>query len=232
MTNRFFTPLALKAGEEILLSREETFHLSTVLRKKKNASIELINGMNQLAKGKLLSVIKKQARILVFKVVESQVEYRLILCQGLVSQNKLSWIVEKATELGVTDIRFFHGKKSVGKDLSETGLNRLKQISIAALKQCGRLDLPTIEYFPQLKRTLCEIPSFFGQLKMDLPLLSQENLDKEAAIFIGPEGGFTSEEQIFLEHHKVKPVCLHPYTLRAETAAIASLTMLVQKVMT
>jgi len=145
---------------------------------------------------------------------------QLILIQALIKNSSLEWIIQKGTEIGVSQFYFYPSALSIKQKLSSIQIQRYQRILISSLKQCNRLDLPAIKLgFP-----LLNIPLFFGDLNEEAPLLSQKT-QLPAALVIGPEKGFTKKE---IEELKTKGqgVRLAPYILRAETAAITGLSLL------
>ncbi len=215
--HRFFYDGPLAKGETITLAMEEQKHLLKVMRSQEGDLIEVVNGRGDLAFG-----IVHDTHLFLKKVVSNPTRSnKLILAQALPKLSKLDFIIEKGTELGATDFWLFAGEKSEKKSLSEHQEMRLKKISISALKQCGRLDLPKIQFFSSIK----EIPTFegeayFGSLKEGAPVYHP--LKNSTLFFVGPEKGFSQKEIAYLETF-AKGVRLHQNILRTETAGIVSL---------
>lgn len=221
MANRFFLEAIFSEGQKQILEGTEFHHLANVMRVEVGELIELVNGKNQLAKAVVENLSKRSAELTILTIQESPQKKSLTLAQALFRPPRLEWLVEKAVELGASEIWLFPTTRSEKKSLSEAQLARLEQISISALKQCHRLDLPQIQLFS----SLAEVPTpgtlFFGDLRPNTPAPSQASLP--ATLFIGPEGGFTDEEIRYLEQKGAKGIHLHENILRAETAAIAAL---------
>ncbi len=91
--------------------------------------IELVNGRNELAQAKLIEIEKKRARAEIVSVVKTEPSRPIILCQALPRPNRLDTIIEKGTELGMTELRLFPGERSEKKNLSELNLNDLMRKS-------------------------------------------------------------------------------------------------------
>ncbi len=228
---RFFTTQPLQTP--VVLEDTEFHHICHVMRARVGEKFELINGNNQLAEATLTNVSKKHAELHIDKVQTfPPPEFPLILAQGIPRFNRLEMILEKGTELGVTEFWLFPGLLSEKCAFSPNQLKRIEQILISAMKQCGRLDLPTIVLTPPLLQWNA-IPGtlFFGDTAPDAPWLWHyaAPLPKGAPIllFIGPESGFhpreTSHLLNSLNAHGVK---LHPNILRTETAPLAALSLL------
>ncbi len=219
--DRFFYPHSLDAPS-ITLDDEESRHLS-VMRIRPGDEIEIVNGQGDLAKARY----KKGAELEILSHEHlPPPPYELILAQAYTKPASLEWIIEKGTELGATAFWLFPGERSEKKTLSPNQEKRLHNLTISALKQCGRLYLPSIVLKPPLQQwAKPQGTLFFGSLFPDAPVLSKP---LSPAIFaVGPEKGFSLEETHFLEQTlQGQGVKLHDNVLRAETAAIAALAQL------
>lgn len=223
--NRYFVDASLDKDTTIKLCSEEAKHC-IVMRAVEGDSIELINGQALLAQGTILSLSKKLVEVKITFVGERKLAaQKLILVQSYTKASKIDWILEKGCELGVHRFIFFKTKRAE-KELSNKR-ERHKAILIASIKQCGRLDLPEIEYTDSLK-PMDQTYLFFGDLSENAPFYPKylEKLeDKKNIAFInGPESGFTEEEiKEFKKKLNATGVSLHPNVLRAETAAICAM---------
>jgi 16S rRNA (uracil1498-N3)-methyltransferase len=230
---RYFHSGFLEENQRIHLKDQEHHHLVNVMRTRLGEEIEVINGNGQLAKAVLETIEKKSSSLLVESVqTDSPPSQHLILAQGIPKLNRLEFIVEKGTELGMTEIWLFPAMRSEKKDFSENQMERLHTLMVAALKQCGRLFLPKMVVMPPLKqwKDLDIKTIFFGDVDPEaqtfLSVWNQLKPSNGAIFCIGPESGFTEEEVEFLQKLDAHGVKLHPNILRTETAAIASLTLL------
>ncbi|MBA3815357.1 MAG: 16S rRNA (uracil(1498)-N(3))-methyltransferase, partial [Parachlamydiaceae bacterium] len=161
---RYYFPKELQEGNTITLDGVEFHHLINVMRNRVNDSVELINGLGQLAKAKITQLEKKCGYLQVETIFqEPQLEKPLILAQAIPRLSKLEIILEKATELGMTEVWLFPSSHSEKKEFSENQSDRLRTILIAAMKQSGRLFLPDLIIMPPLKQwqPLC-LPAYFG----------------------------------------------------------------------
>jgi len=228
--DRFFVPENFATKATTFLKDQELHHLLHVMRVRVGESIELVNGKGQLAYGILEKIEKQQAHIAIQKVVsEEPPSHTLILAQGLPRLPRLEYILEKATELGVTDIWLFPADQSERKELTPTQLQRLQQILISSIKQCGRLYLPKITLKPALYGWQPLQDAFFGDTTPTAPPLiyAYQRQASSSIWIVGPEKGFTKEETSFLTTSlRAQGVSLHPNTLRVDTAAIAGLSLL------
>lgn len=170
--------------------------------------------------GATLSVVRKIK-------IPNKYKINLWLCVGIIKKDNFEMVVEKATELGVSHIIPVLCDRSEKKNLN---LERLKKISIEASEQSGRGDVPVIHEIISLKDLLSGdiLPSFALVLDLEgLPLsdITKEN-PKDLAVFIGPEGGFSTDELANFKKCNIPSVCLSSQVLRAETAGIAVSSLL------
>lgn len=227
--SRFFLNTPFQVDVEVLLVGEEAHHLTRVMRKKEGELIELVNGNNQLATAQILSFEKKGTHLQLVYVEEAPPpSFPIILCQALPRLNRLDTLVEKGTELGMTELWLFPGELSEKKELSPTQLKRLEMITIAAMKQSGRLDLPKITLNPPLIAwSPQKYPAYFGATTPSAPpFLSLYKPERGVLFFIGPEAGFTPQETHRLLSLGAQGVKLHPNILRTDTASLVALTLI------
>jgi 16S rRNA (uracil1498-N3)-methyltransferase len=221
--DRFFIDAPFALHKTLPLEDLEFHHLIHVMRVKENERIELVNGQGQLAEAAVLQIAKKHALLKIEAITSEEPGLPLILSQGLPRLNRLDFILEKGTELGLTDLWLFVGDLSEKK---EVNLQRIKGVMIAAMKQCGRLFLPKVQFFPSIEKCPLQIPAYFGDLDPKAPLLTPLIKPGEpAAIFIGPEKGFSARETEWLKK-KATGVKLNSHILRTDTAAIAAVAIL------
>ncbi len=230
--NRYFVDTPLKEKQLLNLAGEEYHHLVRVLRARPGDQIELVNGRNQLAYSKVVEISKQSAELTIETVHESSSSSSsLILAMGLPRMNHLEWILEKGTELGVNHFWLFPALLSEKDTLNSSQQARARHLMVSAMKQCGRLDLPSMEIKPQLLQwPLLEGSLFFGDLSEEAPyfwdLPHHKPLASPVIWFIGPEKGFDPKERHFLLHVlKAKGTRLHPNILRAETAPLTALSL-------
>lgn len=227
---RFYKEQQLHEEHELIFVDAEYHHLIHVMRAKVDDTIEVINGWGHLAKGKIAVIEKKKA---VVKLIESHFtpapQKSIILMQALPRPNRLDFILEKGTELGMTELWLFPGDRSERKDISDNQMERHKTITIAATKQSGRLYLPKIVWMPALSKwQKPAYPLFFGDIATDAQPFKHywsEAPPQTGVIAIGPESGFSTEETTLLIQWQARSISLSPNILRTDTAAIAALTL-------
>lgn len=224
---RFFSPIPLINQAEVVLSEQEFHHLRHVMRMEEGEEVEIVNGQGVLAKGVIASIRKKEAHIELQTVNYTEKPVNtLILYQALPRIQRLDFIVEKGTELGMTHLYLFPGDKSERKGLTDKQLQGLKEQAISALKQCGRLFLPEIAWFGPIQSwPKFERNTYFGDLESEEYLKPGQG---SVAFCVGPESGFSKNEIEALQQLGAEGRRLHPNILRTDTAAIAALAILTQ----
>ena len=214
----------------VTLTGDEQRHLFKAMRGRTGDRVELVNGKGDLALGRIRAIDKNSAQIEIDNLTHSDPDpVRIILAQAYPRPNRLTNILEKSTELGVGEILLFPGLYSEKKSLNENQQKRTEALLIAALKQCGRLYLPTIKLMPPLaKWESYPTYSFYGDLDPAAPKLGDmlRKETEEIAFFVGPESGFAEEELATLRTHGVMGTKLHNHILRADTAPLVALSII------
>jgi 16S rRNA (uracil1498-N3)-methyltransferase len=149
---------------------------------------------------------------------------KIVLCQSLVKKDKMEWVVEKATELGISKIMPIVSERSEKRGLN---MERVQKIAIEASEQSGRADIPEVlepvDLTPgllyEIKKRGFEIIAFDPSGVESYKAQSASN----TCIFIGPEGGWSDKELSLFSDAGAQIYSLGPLTLRAETAAVAAL---------
>lgn len=229
--DRFYIDTSLEIAATVPLTGSELHHLS-VARARVGHNVELINGKGKLACATITELDKKQALLHIDTVQEQDPNPRqIILAQSLPRMNHLEWIIEKGTELGCSAFWLFPGMLSEKSSLSDNQYSRLKHLALAAMKQCGRLDLPEILFKPPLEQwsPFSTGTLLYADPSIDTPFLWDLDIDAKTPIilFIGSESGFhprESEHMVNILH--AKRARLHLHTLRTETASLTGLSLI------
>jgi 16S rRNA (uracil1498-N3)-methyltransferase len=151
----------------------------------------------------------------------------LTLAVALLKSDRFDWIVEKATELGVTRIRPFVSRHSLARP-SAGRRDRWRQIALSAAKQCGRTVPPEVHSpvpFGSVVHELGGTKYLFAEGGGGTSLRAEESFPRRIGVLVGPEGGFTAEELNEAEKAGCRLLTLGPRILRAETAAIAAVAL-------
>jgi len=165
---------------------------------------------------------------------ESPIE--ITLAVGLTKGEKIDFVVEKATELGVRTIVPFISTRTVPKldqDRVEKRTRRWQKIALSAAKQCGRTRIPVILglcHFQELVKQPCsgalKLLFWEGEEQQTLRHVHESSKDTHSVIaVVGPEGGLSVEEANLARECGFRPVRLGHRVLRAETAAVAVLSV-------
>jgi 16S rRNA (uracil1498-N3)-methyltransferase len=219
---RYFYDGPLTVGAEVHLDEEEKRHIK-VTRIRPGNSLEIVNGKGELAFGTF-----KDPMIYIDKVISEKPKFKITLVQGICRINHLEWILEKGTELGMSELILFPGERSEKVEFSENQQKRMRRILIGAMKQCGRLDLPKLTLASHLSGWQ-KFPShaYYGDLSSEAPLFSKVwDRTPQTTFFVGPESGFSDNEIEILKAARVQGVKLHPYVLRTETAPLMALSLI------
>lgn len=224
---RYYLPQSLADATECILTEAEHHHLAHVTRIREGQTVEIINGRGELAQACVEKIGRRETLLTLQKTTYTPPPLeRILLLQALPKPNRLSTIVEKTTELGVTEIWLFPGDRSDKKPFTSQ-LAHAEQVAIAAMKQCGRLYLPLMKAAPPLQEMSLPCTTYYGEVDPQAPsfLKSMEG-SGDIAICIGPEGGFSTKETERLKQLGAIGVCLHPNILRTDTAPIAALALI------
>lgn len=146
---------------------------------------------------------------------------KTLLCFSILKKDKNDWILQKATELGVTH---FAPINAIRSNKTNLNLDRSKKILVEAAEQCGRNDIPVLENPDTLKAQIQKFKDAYTLFYADesAETTDAKKIESPYGVFIGPEGGWEDVEmQIFVEE-KLTPLHLGMFTLRAETAAIVA----------
>ena len=234
---RFYAQPTDIRGSLVTLSKEETHHLVHVLRLKPGDQVFVFDGCGTEYRCSFRAERRSRAELEVIEPLIDAVEspVRLTLAQSLAKNDKFDFIVQKATELGVSRIiplRTEHAHVSSGRDHEDKRLDRWRLISLGALKQCGRRRLVELAA-PMTVSQLTEAKDSGFMLvfseKGGAPIntaLRQAGTLTDLTAFIGPEGGWSDAELTFLEGRGATTVSLGPRILRTETAALVAITLI------
>jgi 16S rRNA (uracil1498-N3)-methyltransferase len=222
-------PLATDA--QIALGHEQSHYLSSVMRRQPGDALLLFNGADGEWLGIVLDVRKKAVVLQVKEKVREQVAAPdLELVVALVKRARLETIVEKAAELGAARVRLVITERT-NADHAKVG--RLQAIAVEAAEQTGRLDVPEVAEPVKLPRLIQGWDEgrrlLFCDEGGDSPPALEALAGQPAgpwAVLIGPEGGFSPlEREVLRALPYATPASLGPRILRADTAAIAALTL-------
>jgi len=228
MPDRFYVPG--EWSQFLDLDGTEAHHLVRVLRAVPGDVIQVFDGHGKSAAATVTEVQKRTVRLQVSLPgqLSLQPSPEVVLAAAVPKGDRLAWMIEKVTELGVDRFIPLSTERSVVKP-SDQKLHKAEQTVIAACKQSGRDHLMTIEPVCSLLQLMTR-PDLQAarylvgarQAENYATILKKESCDyPHLVVIIGPEGGLTLEEQSFLQQAGVQLVSLSPQILRIETAAVA-----------
>jgi len=229
--HRFFASIYLAVNSSTFLPADAAHHCAHVLRYKVGDYLTLFNGdgFDYLATINLIE--KKQCQVKITKKISLNNEspLKINLIQGIARGDKMDLIIQKAIELGVSEITpFFTERCNVkldGKRL-EKKLSHWKKIIISACEQSGRAIIPKLnEAIQIMKLADMENTSIYlePKAKQTFPDLK---FDNSINLFIGPEGGFSEKDLTQLVNCGAKGIKLGPRILRTETAGLSAISIL------
>lgn len=242
---RCFVPGPLAANAERALPAAAATHLTRVLRLRVGAALRVFDGSGGEFDALVIAIGRRgevRVRLGAHLTADRESPLRVLLLQCLVRGERMDWLVQKCTELGVAEILPVSSRHGVVQ-LDTAGALRRREhwagIAVAACEQSGRNRLPLIHEVQPLDaacRMLAgrQVPSA-ARLLLD-PQGSQSLLQAaraaagqpgpQVALLIGPEGGFSEEELLLAAQNRFQSCTLGPRVLRAETAPLAALACL------
>ena len=238
--NRFYHSKSININETIIIDDFAAHHMLKVMRLKTNDQLILFNGDGSDFTGQVIRISKRRVEVSIKskKNIKNESNLKVILLQALTSSEKMDLIIQKTTELGISEIQPIICERSIVKiknEKIEKKLSHWRQVSIAACEQCGRAKIPTIHKPENIIKYLEKTES-----KKDTKIiLSPEatkslnnfipNMKQDIKVLIGPEGDFTKQELDFSIQKGFSPIKIGPRILRTETASMCILSILQYK---
>ena len=231
---RSFVELPLRTGAEVLLPEGVAAHLLRVLRLRLGDECVLFNGDGHDYRARITALGKREATAAVMDAapVENESPLRITLLQGIARGEKMDWILQKATELGIARIVPVTSERSEVKLDAQRADKRLahwRGIVVAACEQSGRARLPEVAA-PQALAAAAVLRDGPGFLLDPFAEASLTSLPGDpplaCTIAIGPEGGWSPRDRSQLVEAGFAGLRLGPRVLRTETAGIAAIAVL------
>lgn len=227
-------------AEKINITGQDAHHLMHVMRAKAGQQVTVVDDEGSVALMEMTAFTAESVELTLKERLEGNTEspLELTLVQCLLKSDKMDWIVQKAVELGADRICPVASQNCVvqyDNKKAEQRRQRWQKIADEAAKQCGRTKLLQVEPICSLKEILAaasfgeDNPLYFcyeNEEQLTLKETLQATKAAKASALIGPEGGFTLDEAQAIEQAGGRSVTLGPRILRAETAAIASLSVI------
>ena len=208
------------------LDKSQSHYLTKVMRLKVGDNISLFNTSGEW-EAKILNISKNIVEFKIIKQLRSKKnEKELWLAFSPIKSNYFNFMIQKATELGVTKFIPIIFDRSVVRKINK---ERLKKIIIEAAEQSNRIDIPLIENTQNLKSFLNnKMNLIFADLNSNNKKIDLKKLKKNPiCLIIGPEGDFSEKErEQILFFDGVQPIKINENILRSETAVISALSII------
>ena len=236
--SRFFVPKESVKGNSIHISQKEAHHILDVMRLKVSDEVTVFDGTGKEYVGLIRGAGHRSLEVEIREVRKSAdtEDYSVTLIQAIAKKDKMDYVAQKATELGVACIVPVITERTIPdwSDEKKTGIvQRWRRISREAAKQCGRLDIPKILPIKSFLECIKDMDNY--DIKLIAALSDKAIKIKDAlksrdgvkiAVAIGPEGDFTPQEVEEAVRMGFKVVNLGPLTLKSDTAGLAVLSMI------
>ena len=250
---RFVVPAdLLTAGGEIELPNDVAHQARDVLRLGPGAALVLLDGAGGEWPATVTMVSRAGVRVRLAERQDCAAEPRtqVVLCLGVLKAAKLEWVLQKGTELGVAAFVPLLCERAVAgaQELGAAKRERWRRILVEATEQCGRARVPELDEQCSLAQALARLPADALAL---MPWEEERTASLRAALaaapaasstgaarddvpapavylFVGPEGGFSSGEVALARRHGAVTVTLGPRILRAETAALTAVALVME----
>lgn len=230
---RIYQPGLLQPGAETELAEDAANHVGRVLRMQTGAELVLFNGDGFNYPAHIVETGKKNVRVKLVAANNNPVEspLRIHLGQGISRGDRMDFAIQKAVELGVTEITPLFTERCGVKLDAERLQKRTEQwqkIAISACEQSGRSVVPTVHPALSLDKWLAQNTN---ELKLTLDPWAKDTIKtltpvSALRLVIGPEGGFSDREVALTTQAGFVAVQLGPRVLRTETAALTAISAL------
>lgn len=229
-TPRLHVETPLSEGAEFALSPEQGHYLVHVLRQGSGDTVALFNGKDGEWLAYLTTVTKKSVHVRLARLTaDVQAPPDIDYLFAPLKHARLDYMVQKATELGARRLRPVITQRTIAERVN---LDRMKANAVEAAEQCNLVFVPEVlEPLPLAKALASWDPSRHliycdETASVTNPVDALKNIAPPAAVLVGPEGGFTTEERAHLKSLSfVTAISLGPRIMRADTVAIAALAL-------
>ena len=223
---RLFFSNTLLANMIDKLDKDQSHYLSKVMRIKENEVFSLFNKEGEW-EAKVLRIYKNTVEFKIIKQLrQKEIVKELWLAFSPIKSNYQNFMLQKATELGVTKFLPIIFDRTVVRKINK---DRLEKIVIEASEQSNRINVPTIEEAQDLNSFLKKnsVDLIFTDLNSNINKVDKSKFtDKPVCIIIGPEGDFSeNEREKILSFKGVQPIKINENILRSETAVISAISI-------
>jgi len=236
VSSRFFIEGRHETGEAVTLGGSDAHKIVSVLRMRDGDAIEVVDSAAQRFAA-TVAIEGRTVRATLGERVERSVAstVKISVAQGVPKGQKMDFVVEKLTELGVELIVPLHSERTVVTDVSPNKIERWRRLAKTAAQQCGRDTVPYVGE-PQQLADLCKSFSDYDVVLFPWELADRAPLRERlpgllrnaqrVLVVIGPEGGFSHAEAQMAQQHGAQLVSLGSRILRTETAALVAVSIL------
>ncbi len=231
---RFFCEGPLSVGMQRELPPTAAHHAARVLRSKVGDAIRVFSGDDHEWDSVITRIERDRVcvRLRHAQAISVESPLRIALAQGMSSREKMDLTLQKATELGVTEIFPVVTQRSVIKldeDRADRRVEHWQGVVEAACEQCGRNTVPVIHRVFRFETWIAALPPHSGELRLLLSPHSETRLrdiptPSRILLLVGPEGGLTALEREIAGRFGFQQIILGPRVLRTETAALAAVS--------
>lgn len=229
---RIHTHQAITANAALELPEAQSHYLGKVLRMQAGRELVLFNGEGGEFAANITEVHKKSVTVQVgeFTADNRESPLQLELAIGVSRGERMDWVLQKATELGVSKITPLITERTevkLGGERADKKVDHWQQILVSACEQCQRNLLPLLNDPMKLEDWLvqCDAQLKFVLHHRDSKGLPQELKPVNVALLIGPEGGLSEAEITIARAQGFAPLTLGPRVLRTETAPLAAISL-------
>lgn len=236
---RIYSNQPLSSGQSLILEEDPSRHIAKVLRMQAGRELVLFNGEGGEYRATIAEVGKKRVTVNLgeHSTVERESPLQIDLAIGISRGERFDWVLQKATELGVTRILPLLTERTEVKlngDRLQKKLHHWRQIAVSACEQCQRNRLPQIAEPLRLTGWLAAQEEGDGRanpLKLVLHHRSNQGLNEyqppqAVTLLIGPEGGLSDEEIQLALNSGFQALTLGPRVFRTETAPVVGLSLI------
>ena len=236
--NRAHVDAPLAIGARLPLPESAAAHLVRVLRLGVGDACVLFNGDGHDYDARIVAVGKRggEVEIIAARAVDNESPLRIVLVQGIARGEKMDWILQKATELGVATFVPVSSERSEVKLDGDRAAKRLahwRSVVVAACEQSWRACVPEVASAEPLATALSRLPdgirlTLDPEAKDVIATLGHPG-DRPIVVAIGPEGGWSPRDRSLLSEAGFTGLRLGPRILRTETAGMAAIAALQSK---
>ena len=229
---RIYVDAALNVGEQVRLEFQTHHHIVNVLRYRTGQSVVLFNGRGGEYAGELTQVNRSFSIAAITRYIECHRESKLAttLLQGIARQDHMDYALQKAVELGVSEVQPLLTERCtirLSNDRMHNKYRHWQSLMTAACEQSGRTIIPRLHLplsFNECLITHNRQQGIVLDVNANVSLASIPSVVDSVSILVGPEGGLSESELALAEQHGFIRINMGPRILRTETAGMAALS--------